>query len=130
MRVTKAIREYVEDEIYKKYNDAMDKIGSDYYDERNDVCKHVIDIMNEAAVKAEAYAESRGFVCTKGYRNDSIFYMPGNVVRQDEETRINEERNHLREKMRIKTKQVLFDLEMGDTAKAELKDVLDNITID
>ena len=35
MRLTKAIREYVESEIYAKYQEASREIGKEYFDQKN-----------------------------------------------------------------------------------------------
>ena len=130
MRVTRAIREYVEQEIYKKYQDAQDEIGKDYFAEREEVTKHIIDIMKEASKKAEEFAESKGFECNHGYRDMCLFHLSGTIDKPEISQKINEERNKLRHKEQAKIKQVLFDLEMGDTDKAKLKEVLDNIIVD
>ena len=130
MRVTKAIREYVEDEIYKKYQVKIDEVGKEYEEQRNDILDHVKEIMKEAAEKAEKYIVSQGFEYDYGYHGDCLFHISGGIKKKDIEDINYKERDLLRTKMKTKAKQVLFDLEMGETGKAELKKVLDNITID
>ena len=69
MRVTKAIREYVEEEISKKYDAVINNVGKDYYAERDNITDHVKEIMQEASNKAVAYLESVGYShsrCDKG----------------------------------------------------------------
>ena len=129
MRLTKAIREYVEEEIYKKYNDAANEIGKEYYDAKHQAQEMVEEIMKEASNKASQYLKDLGYEVNPGYRGDSIFIMNGSFSKKDERE-INDQRNELRSKARAKARQVLFDLEMGDTNKQELRDVLDSITID
>lgn len=130
MRVTKAIREYVEEEIRKKYDEVVQNVCSDYYKERADLYEHIQAIIEDASMTIEQYITQRGFTYKRGYRDDNILCISGNIVKEDQEVKANNERVRLRNQMREKTKQVLFDLEMGETAKAELKDVLDNLTID
>lgn len=130
MRVTKAIREYVEDEIYKKYQVKVDEIGKEYEQTRRDIVEHVKDIMEKASKDAEKYIASKGFEYDYGYRGCCLFSITGNIQKKKIEEANYKEKDLLRTKMREKTKQVLFDLEMGETGKTELKNVLDKITVD
>jgi vacuolar-type H+-ATPase subunit H len=130
VRVTRAIREYVEAEIYKKYNDAADEIGKEYFAEKEQIEEHIKKIMKKASEEAEAYAANKGFASRYSYRGHCLFSYDGSVMKQDLETTIYSNRRELSEKAKEKAKQVLFDLEMGDTDKAKLKEVLDNITVD
>ena len=129
MRLTKAIRDYVEEEIYKKYNDAANEIGKEYYEAKQHAQEMVEEIMKEASDKASQYLKDLGYEVSPGYRGDSIFVMNGSFLKKDERE-INNKRQELRSKARAKARQVLFDLEMGDTNKKELRDVLDSIVID
>lgn len=130
MRVTRAIREYVEDEINKKYDAAMDAISADYYTERQHVIDHIHEIMREASKVAEQYIKESGYEYSYGYRNESVFSFCGNIRKEEVDKVIFEQKEKLRKNKQNKIKQVLFDLEMGDTQKAELKAVLDNIVIE
>lgn len=132
MRVTRAIREYVEEEINKKYSAVINKIGADYNAEKDKVRDGVLAIMEEANKKALDYIHECGFDHNGRYynNNNSVFELRGYIEKPDEEDRLNNERSLLRDSMQKKIKQVLFDLEMGDTEKAQLKDVLDGITVD
>jgi len=129
MRISKAIREYVEEEIYKKYNDAASEIGKEYYDEKKQVEEMVLEIMTEASKKAEEYLKDLGYMVMHGYRSDSIFSLNGSFSKPEENS-INNKRNDMRSKARAKARQVLFDLEMGETTKQQLKEFLDNVVID
>lgn len=130
MRVTKAIREYVEEEIYKKYNDAADNIGTEYEKEKEDVLNHVLEIIKEANKEVIAYVESRGFKHRPGYREDTAISLTGSIGKKDIEDDIWKKKQELRNKGMAKAKQVLFDLEMGDTEKKQLKEVLDSIVVE
>ena len=130
MRVTKAIREYVEDEVYKKYKEAEDNIGKEYNTERQAVLDHVVDIMYEAGEKALDYIKQSGFEYRPGYRENCIFNLAGSVEKKEMEAFIGKEYTRLRNNRDKKVKQILFDLEMGETEKAELKSVLDSVTIE
>ena len=130
MRVTKAIREYVEQEIEKKYLEVINNVGKEYRDERDAVEEKVKEFMHEAEKKAYEYLASTGFEIEKGYRDDCIFTLYNRPYKKDVQNEINQKQRDLEISMKQKTKQVLFDLEMGDTAKAELKEILDKITVE
>ena len=130
MRVTKAIREYVEEEINKKYYEKIDRIGNEYREEKEEITNKVKEIMFEAGKRAEELIRSSGFDVCYSYHSDCLFRIDGQIQKDDVEKINRQERELLRDKCKAKIKQVLFDLEMGETAKAELKDVLDNLVID
>lgn len=135
MRISKAIREYVEDEINQKYEDKLSSFRQDYKDEKKAVKEKLQEILDEANRKAEDYLQSVGY---KSYRFGSftngsftnMFTWEGSPCKPEIEKEIENERRSTVTKRCAKIKQVLFDLEMGETAKAELKDFLDNLEID
>lgn len=130
MRVTRAIREFVEEEIRKKYDAAAAEIGKDYEAEKQKVMDVVTKIMYKAEGEALEYLKLVGFEPSYYYRSDHFFNISGSMTKKGVEDRLFKERQELRNKCEKKIKQVLFDLEMGETEKAELKEVLDAITIE
>ena len=131
MRVTKAIREYVEEEISKKYDNAANEIGKEYYDARDVIMYEINKIIQEASDKIIKYANENGYEYQYGYRsNDSMLVLNGSIGKKEIENKIHDERMRIRNKKYDKIKEVLFNLEMGETQKAELKSVLDSITIE
>lgn len=130
MRVTKAIREYVEEEIRRKYDAKKLEVGKEYRQEQETVKGKLQEFLDEANEKAEEYLKSVRFEAFSYRYPATTFNWNGTPRRQEIEDIINEERRLLDAKCNAKIKQVLFDLEMGDTAKAELKEILDNIVVD
>lgn len=130
MRVTRAIREFVEEEIRKKYDAAAAEIGKDYEAEKQKVMDVVTKIMHKAEGEALEYLKLVGFEPSHYYRSDHLFNISGSVTKKGVEDKLFKERQELRNKCEKKIKQVLFDLEMGETEKAELKEVLDAITVE
>lgn len=130
MRVTKAIREYVEEQIKAKYNVKRNEVGKEYEAERESIASEVEKILNEANEKALTYLQSVGYENKSWRENVKPFQTNGRVTKEDVEQQLKAERAEWDRKCSEKTKQVLFDLEMGETAKAELKDVLDNLVVD
>lgn len=129
MRVSKAIREYVESEIYNKYREASEEIGKEYFDQKNQAKEMVEEIMHEASDKAMQYLKDLGYEISMGYRDNGIFHVSGSFQKPIE-SEIHAKRQELMSKSREKARKVLFDLEMGDADKQQLKDILDNLTID
>lgn len=130
MRVTKAVREYVEEEIQKKYQEKKNLIGKEYEAERNTVKEKLQEILDEANMKAAEYLKSVGFQARCYRVPEEAFSWHGSPCKPELEEVLGQERQLLEAKCRLKIKQVLFDLEMGETAKSELKEVLDNLVVD
>ncbi len=130
MRVTKAVREYVEEEIQKKYQEKKNLIGKEYEAERDAVKNKLQEFLDEANRKALEYARNAGYEMQYYRTPAEAFSWQGRLCKPDMEGINNEERRLLDMKCSAKIKQVLFDLEMGETAKNELKEVLDNLVVD
>lgn len=130
MRVTKAIREYVEEQIKAKYDVKRNEVGKEYEAERKLVLDEVDKILNEANEKALEYLNSVGYESKSWREKCAPFQTNGRITKEDVEQELNNERAEWNRKCAEKVRQVLFDLEMGETAKAELKDVLDNIVVE
>ena len=130
MRVTRAIREYVEEDIRVKYDMAIAGLEPEYKAEKEAVERRIEEIRKEACDKAMAYLAEVGYERSYHWHNEGIFEYHGSVVKRDKEDRLGAETSRLRNNMLKKQKQVLFDLEMGETNKAELKEILDSVVID
>lgn len=130
MRVTKAIREYVEEQIKAKYDVKRNEVGKEYEAERKLVLDEIEKILDEANEKALEYLHSVGYESRSWHEKCPPFQINGRITKEDVEQELNNERAEWNRKCAEKIRQVLFDLEMGETAKAELKDVLDNIVVD
>lgn len=130
MRVTKAIREYVEEEIYKKYDEYSANIGKEYYAEKDNVLKDIQKIIDSTNAVIIDVLKRKGFDYEYRYRNNNLITIDGYIRKTDVEQSINNQRVQLRDKAKKKIKEVLFNLEMGETQKAELKQVIDSITVE
>ena len=130
MRVTKAIREYVEEEIYKKYDEYSTNIGKEYYAEKDDVLKDIQKIIDSTNAVIIDVLKRKGFDYEYRYRNNNLITIDGYIRKTDVEQSINSQRAQLRDKAKKKIKEVLFNLEMGETQKVELKQVIDSITVE
>ena len=130
MRVTNAIREYVTEVIRKKYDDKIHELRADYDTECKAVMKEIEEVVREAEDKALQIAAERGFEFHPSYRSDKLIGVYGNISKPDVVEYLDRESRKLHDREHQKTKQVLFDLEMGQTAKAELVAILDGIEAD
>lgn len=129
MRVTRAIREYVEEEISKKYHAVIDGICPEYRAQKDAVEQHVKEIMRDASREIKAYLDDCGYQYYTSWRCDDILRLDCTISKSDDEDRMRSLRSRLNAEKEAKIKQVLFDLELGSTEKAQLKDVLDSIVI-
>ena len=128
MRVTKAVREYIEEEVWKKYREPIENVGADYKREKASVEDEIRDIVSAANEEAMRLAEQNGFVIAR--YSSSLVSLNGRIEKPDMEDEIRAARNEWEKKCNNKIKKILFDLEMGETQKAELKEMLDNLTVD
>ena len=133
MRVTRAIREYVEEEINKKYKPVIEEVGKDYFNRKEALLTRINAKINEYEKELQQMAAEEGFTVRGPYYGDrpgQIIKMGDDIWIKEEQEEINEECRRLRGRITEKTRQVLFDLEMGETAKAELVEVLDRLVAD
>ena len=130
MRVTKAIREYVEQEINRKYDERELEIGKEYNARRNQLSDELEEKRKEFEDQMKKIVEDAGFEVYTRYGVSNLLTCNSNFHIAETEEQLREERNALTKRRREMIRQVLFDLEMGETAKAELKDILDNLVIE
>lgn len=139
MQITRAIREYVEENIRNKYMDARDAYGLEYQRERDAIEQEIKAKIKEYEDDLKAFVERRGFGFYSynryGYNPnytpaESILNLCINPVKPTEQTDIDNFRRKMDQGWQTKAKQVLFDLEVGGAKKAELTDILSHITVD
>ena len=139
MQITRAIREYVEENIRNKYMDARDAYGLEYQREKEAIEQEIKAKIKEYEDDLKAFVERRGFgfysYSRYGYNPnytpaESILNLCVNPVKPTEQTDIDNFRCKMDQSWRTKAKQVLFDLEVGGAKKAELADILSHITVD
>ena len=130
MRVTRAIKEYVEQYIFQKYDEKKADVQKSYYEEKEALNKEIDQIAEEANERAKQLCRSRGFDVGNDYRGHELIYSAHNAKKEEIESLANDERRLIDNKKHAKAKQVLFDLEIGSTGKDELMEVLNGIEID
>ena len=125
MRVTGVIKDYITREVNKKYQEKLDSIPNDYQEDYDKMIDEIEALVDETNVKARQIAEKYGMLKEKNYNIlDYHTYRLGDSERSDKRYALV---NELRKERDDKIAQIILDLELGETTKKELNDVLANV---
>ena len=125
MRVTGVIKDYITREVNKKYQEKLDSIPNDYQEDYDKMISEIEALVDETNVKARQIAEKYGMLKEKNYKIiDYSTYRLGDDTRSDKRYALVRE---LKQKRDDKIAQIILDLELGETTKKELNDVLANV---
>ena len=125
MRVTGVIKDYITREVNKKYQEKLDSIPNDYQEDYNKMISEIEALVNETNIKARQIAEKYGMLEEKNYNIiDYHTYRLGDNTRSDKRYALERE---LKKERDDKIAQIILDLELGETTKKELNDVLANV---
>lgn len=125
MRVTGVIKDYITREVTKKYQEKLDSIPNDYQEDYDKMISEIETLVDETDVKARQIAEKYGMLKEKNYNIiDYHTYRLGNDTRRSKRYALEEE---LEKECNDKIAQIILDLELGETTKKELNDVLANV---
>ena len=125
MRVTGVIKDYITREVNKKYQEKLDSIPNDYQEYYNKMISDIEALVDETNIKARQIAEKYGMLKEKNYKIiDYNSYRLGDSERSDKRYALVRE---LKQKRDDKIAQIILDLELGETTKKELNDVLANV---
>ena len=126
MRVTKIIREYVEETINGIYDPIIENCSKDYSEKKNEVEEILEKMVSEFDTAAKKVIEEHGFTINLWCgREEHIVYHNGNFGDKEYKS-VTDKRNELRDEKRRKIQDILVNLELGGT-KAELDEMLKNI---
>ena len=126
MRVTKVVKDYIEREINKKYQEKLNSIPNDYQEDYNKMIEEIRQYAEKCNEKAKDIARKYDMLEEEDY--DIIEYRTyrlGNSERQQKRRDIERE---LKKEKDDKIAQIILDLELGEVNKKELNDVLNNIS--
>lgn len=126
MRVTKVVKDYIEREINKKYQEKFNSIPNDYQEDYNKMIKEIRQYAEKCNEKAKDIARKYDMLEKEDY--NIIEYRTcylGNIERQQKRRDIERE---LKKEKDDKIAQIILDLELGEVNKKELNDVLNNIS--
>ena len=125
MRVTGVIKDYITREVNKKYQEKLDSIPNDYQEDYDKMIDEIEALVDETNVKARQIAEKYGMLKEKNYKIiDYSTYRLGDDTRSDKRYALVRE---LKQKRDDKIAQIILDLELGETTKKQLNDVLANV---
>ena len=125
MRVTGVIKDYITREVTKKCQEKLDSIPNDYQEDYDKMISEIKALVDETNIKARQIAEKYGMLKEKNCNIiDYHTYHLGDNTRSDKryalERKLKKERDD-------KIAQIILDLELGETTKKELNDVLANV---
>ena len=122
MRVTGVIKDYITREVNKKYQEKLDSIPNDYQEDYDKMIDEIKALVDETNIKARQIAEKYGMLKEKNYKIiDYSTYRLGDDTRSDKRYALVRE---LKKERDDKIAQIILDLELGETTKKELNDVL------
>ena len=125
MRVTGVIKDYITREVNKKYQEKLDSIPNDYREDYDKMIDEIEALVDETNIKARQIAEKYGMLKEKNYKIiDYKTYRLGDDTRSDKRYALVRE---LKQKRDDKIAQIILDLELGETTKKELNDILTNV---
>ena len=125
MRVTGVIKDYITREVNKKYQEKLDSIPNDYQEDYDKMIDEIEALVDETNIKARQIAEKYGMLEEKNYNIiDYHTYRLGDDTRRSKRYALEKE---LKQKRDDKIAQIILDLELGETTKKELNDVLANV---
>lgn len=126
MRVTKVVKDYIEREINKKYQEKFNSIPNDYQEDYNKMIEEIRQYAEKCNEKAKDIARKYDMLEKEDYNIiDYRTYYLGNSERLQKRRDIERE---LKKEKDDKIAQIILDLELGEVNKKELNDVLNNIS--
>lgn len=123
MRVTKIIREYVEEAINGIYNPLVKNCDGDYYEKKKEVEEILNKMANEFDVAAKKVIKENGFSIDSWDDKEKTIITYTCNFGGKEYAPILEKRRKLRNEKARKIQDILVNLELGGT-KAELDEML------
>ena len=126
MRVTKIIREYVEETVNGIYNPIIENCSKDYSEKKNEVEEILEKMVDEFDTAAKKVIKEHGFTIDSWNEEEKHVISYTCNFGKKEYGSIVDKRNELRDEKRRKIQDILVNLELGGT-KAELDEMLKNI---
>jgi hypothetical protein len=128
MRVTKVIREYVEREVGAKFNPLIREVNKEYDAERAELERRLNELKEETEARAIEIASSLGFAYTP-WHSDAVRISTNYFSNREKEEANLKLRRELESRRDKTIEDLLLNLELGETTKAELKDAIEAVTV-
>lgn len=125
MRVTGIIKDYITSEVDKKYQEKIKNIPNEYEKQYNKCVEELDDLEKEVNKKAIEIAKKYD-MCEN--EEGKIFNLSTYHLGNDElEKPYNDKVRELRQEKKDKVAQIILGLELGETNKKELTDILEKV---
>ncbi len=125
MRVTGIIKDYITSEVDKKYQEKIKNIPNEYEKQYNKCVEELNELEKESNKKAIEIAKKYN-MCKK--ENNNFFNLSVyNLGNAELEKPYLEEKRRLRQEKDDKISQIILGLELGETNKKELTDILEKV---
>jgi hypothetical protein len=125
MRVTGIIKDYITSEVDKKYQEKIKNIPSEYKKQYNKCVEELNELEKESNKKAIEIAKKYNMRKKENYNffNLSVYDLGNDEL----EKPYLEEKRRLRQEKSDKISQIILGLELGETNKKELTDILEKV---
>lgn len=125
MRVTTIIKDYIAREVGKKYLEKLNSIPNDYQEDYDKMVDELSTFAKECNEKAKNIARKYDMLEREDYTIiDYHTYHLGNEARRNKRKQLESE---LQIAKKDKIAQIILDLELGETTKKELTEVLSKV---
>lgn len=131
MKLTKAMREYVENKVYEQENVLLAKLEEDYADynaAKKDAEEELKRICEEANVGFKKSLEEKGLLSNIKYWNP-ISCLTYGIRNTEVEKEICEKKAEIKKNTDIKLRNLLLEIELG-AAKSEFFDTVNNFKLE
>ena len=125
MKVTKTIREYVVEKVNLKFQPHIDEVFKEYDEARNATIEKAQAVFEESRDKIIALCKENGFDCTSLVVSLNAYYI-NDPVRSN---KLRKKKDELIARRQEVIQDILLALELGETNKNELKNVLDQVVV-
>lgn len=125
MRVTGVIKDYITREVNKKYQEKLDSIPNDYQEDYDKMIDEIDKIIEECDKNVKEIANKYNMLNDDNHSivNYSTYYL-GNNERRQKRQKLERE---LKQQRDDKVAEIILSLELGETTKKELTDLLKNV---
>ena len=129
MRVTAFIRDYVTEEMKKKFQPAIDAVMPEYTELREKVTESCRQIAKRADEEAKALCREAGMWNGADYPLIK-FYHAGGIYNEELADERNKRISELTKKRDQAVRDILLKLEIGETSKNDLKAAIDEVVVE
>lgn len=130
MKLTKAMREYVENKVREQENVLIAKVEeeyADYYLAKHGACEELKRMCEEMNTKVRKLLEEKGLLDFTEW--NPISYMTYYIRNNEIENEIARKKSEIKASTNIKLRNLLLEIELG-AAKSEFFDIVNNFKLE